>query len=94
MGIIIYVLFFNKYPYQGENKYEILDQISLGEEILEKTGNSALDDLIRKLLIEEPEKRLTWEEYFNHSYFIKKIEGEEEKKEPKIFEEKKEPKIF
>ena len=90
MGIIIYVLFFNKYPYQGENKYEILDQISLGEEILEKTGNSDLDDLIRKLLIEEPEKRLTWEEYFNHSYFIKKIEGEEEKKESKIFEEKKE----
>ena len=89
MGIIIYVLFFNKYPYQGENKYEILNQISLGEKILEKTGNSDLDELIRKLLIEEPEKRMTWEEYFNYPFFLNKSDGkEEEEKEEKIYEKK------
>ena len=87
IGIIIYVLFFNKYPYHGENKYELLNQISYGEKILEKTGNSDLDDLIKKLLIEDPEKRMTWEEYFNHSYFINKIGEEEKEKREEIFEE-------
>ena len=30
-----------------------------------------LRDLINKLLVEDPDKRLSWEEYFNHPFFAK-----------------------
>ena len=32
-----------------------------------------MDDLIGKLLIEDPIKRLNWDEYFNHSFFKDEI---------------------
>ena len=28
-----------------------------------------LDDLIRKLLVADPNKRITWNEYFEHPFF-------------------------
>ena len=34
-----------------------------------KTGDANLDDLICKLLEKKPNKRITWDEYFNHSFF-------------------------
>ena len=69
LGIIIYVLLFKKYPYMGEDEEEILDDINdKGQKFFEKSGNADLDDLIRKLLVEDPSKRLSWEEYFNHPF--------------------------
>ena len=69
LGIIIYVLFFNDFPYKGNNEKEILDKIKNGEENLKKTGISDLDDLIRNLLVEDPEKRMNWKNYFEHPFF-------------------------
>ena len=69
LGIIIYVLFFNDFPYKGNNEKEILDNIKNGEENLKKTGISDLDDLIRNLLVEDPEKRMNWKNYFEHPFF-------------------------
>ena len=57
LGVIIYVLFFKKFPEIKEGKCEI-----------ESTGNLDLDDLLRNLLITNPEERLTWKNYFNHSF--------------------------
>ena len=45
--------------------------------IIQKTNNIYLDDLIKKLLIEKPfdenknNCRISWEDYFNHSFFNK-----------------------
>ena len=46
---------------------------------IEKKGQSVLDfipkkdsllkDLLSKMLVEDPEKRISWEEYFNHPFF-------------------------
>ena len=70
LGIIIYVLHFNKYPYSAEHILGIYNQIkTLGQKILAKTQNFFLDDLIRKLLVADPKKRITWKEYFNHPFF-------------------------
>ena len=69
MGVIIYALYFNEYPFIGNNASEILSQISLSGDILEKSENSALDDLIQKLLVEDPQQRMSWEQYFNHPFF-------------------------
>ena len=70
IGVIIYVLCFKEYPYKGSTEEAILDKIKkFGQKKFKKSGNSILDDLISKLLIEDPEKRIGWEDYFNHSFF-------------------------
>ena len=72
LGIIIYVLYFEEYPYKGESKEELLEEIKKGKQSLKKTGNSDLDKLIRGLLIEDPDERMDWNQYFNHPFFVKK----------------------
>ena len=78
IGIIIYQLYFKEYPYKG-GQVAIYNQImQLGEKILKKTKNEKLDNLISSLLIREPEKRINYEDYFNHPFFNKEnyIESE------------------
>ena len=77
IGVIIYALYFNDYPFKGTNTSKILKQINLVDDILRKSENSALDDLIRKLLIEDPEQRLSWDEYFHHPFFSTENEDKE-----------------
>ena len=70
IGIIIYQLYFKEYPYKGETQVAIYNQIKkFGKKILKKTKNEKLDNLIDSLLIREPEKRINYEEYFNHPFF-------------------------
>ena len=71
LGIIIYILYFKEYPYKGENKLKIIEQINKNKQNFKKTGNSDLDDLIIKLLNDDPQKRISWEDYFNHPFFLK-----------------------
>ena len=76
IGIIIYQLFFKTYPYQGIAPFAIYNQIiNNGKKVLKKTGDKDLDDLIDKLLYKEPEKRISYEEYFNHPFFKKNKEN-------------------
>ena len=70
LGIIIYQLFFKKYPYNGITGVAIYNQIiRLGQGVIKKTGYKKLDNLIKKLIVEDPEKRLSWEDYFNEPIF-------------------------
>ena len=72
IGVIIYQLYFKRPPFIGNKEYSILNLIK-NQGILKKTGYYKLDDLITKLLIEDPKKRLNWDEYFNHSFFKDEI---------------------
>ena len=82
LGIIIYVLFFRDYPYKGENQLSLLNQITnQGQNLLRYSNNKYFDDLVRKLLTEDQNKRITWKEYFNDPFFIT---PEKQKKENKI----------
>ena len=74
LGIIIYKLYFKKYPYEGMSTNALLRLInSTGQKILDKSDNKDFDDLIRKLLIKDPKERISWEDYFNHPFFNQKI---------------------
>ena len=68
LGILIYTLFFQEFPFDGDNDNTLISQINLNKEI-KKTGCSELDNLMGKLLIKDPNKRLTWKQYFNHPFF-------------------------
>jgi len=78
IGIIIYQLFSKEYPYKG-TPVAIYNQIKkLGKKFLRRTKDDKLDNLIDSLLIREPEKRINYEDYFNHPFFNKEnyIESE------------------
>ena len=72
IGIIIYRLFFNDYPYKGKTEFAILNNIKkLGLNILRKTKDITLDNLIQGLLTRDIRKRFSWEDYFSHPFFNK-----------------------
>ena len=60
LGVIIYQLYFKQYPYNALTESGLLNLISKrGHSCLKKTNNPQLDDLIRKLLVSDPKKRLS-----------------------------------
>ena len=70
LGIIIYELYYKERPYKGKSEIVILEQINLlGINKIKKSNNKILDDLISKLLEPNPSKRISWNEYFEHSFF-------------------------
>ena len=70
LGVIIYQLFFKEYPYRGNCDIALYKKIKNdGHKLLKKSGDPKLDNLIRHLLIKDPNKRYTWEQYFNDEFF-------------------------
>ena len=70
LGVIIYQLFFKEYPYKADMQLAIYNKIkNYGKKILKRTKYENLDNLIDSLLIRDPNKRINYEEYFNHSFF-------------------------
>ena len=70
LGVIIYQLYTKKLPYSGALDNEILKQIDqLGQSVLDVIKDSKLKDLLSKLLVKNPEKRISWKEYLQHDYF-------------------------
>ena len=77
LGVIIYMLFTGKFPYEGKENSdtEILEIIkSSGKKNLKQISNDPqFDHLIRALLTVNPEERLTWEEFFDHPFLTKGV---------------------
>ena len=71
-GIIIYQLYIKNFPYRGTVEKAILNQIKQkGLSVLNAIDpkDKNLKDLLSKLLVSNPEKRISWEEYFNNPFF-------------------------
>ena len=68
LGIIIYYMLFNEYPYKGDTEFQLNNDIHSNKK-LKKIDNKELDDLISKMLIIDFNKRISWNDYFNHSFF-------------------------
>ena len=71
IGILIYLLYFKEFPFTGNDEKELLDNIKsiIEEGKLKKIDDDQLNDLMNKLLIINPKDRITWEDYFYHSFF-------------------------
>jgi serine/threonine protein kinase len=59
IGVIIYVLKFKELPYMSFYSGKIPNQFD----------NKFLDDLVHKLIVIDPKKRINWEDYFSHPFF-------------------------
>ena len=74
LGVIIFIFYFRQYPFNGKNESEIKNDIEKNvDKLVIKTDDKALDDLIKGLLNPNPNKRLSWDQYFNHYFFVKRI---------------------
>ena len=69
LGVIIYYLSFNEYPYNGITEVQINKDIHSGKK-LKKSNDDKLNDLLDKMLYIEPFYRINWEMYFNHPFFL------------------------
>ena len=68
IGIIIYHLLFKDLPFKGKNEGMILQTI-LQNNIPRNPTDQLLNDLIHRLLVVDPSKRITWKDYFAHPFF-------------------------
>ena len=70
LGVIIYQLYTKKPPYTGRFDNEILQRIDkLGQSVLNVIEDKKLKDLLSKLLVKEPENRISWKVYLEHDFF-------------------------
>ena len=78
IGVIIYMLKFVSVPYSdfyGGRIPNMLKFVSVpytdfyGGRIPKKFDDYNLNDLVNKLIVVDPTKRISWQYYFNHPYF-------------------------
>ena len=69
IGILLYELFFGIYPYNFKipNSQTIINKLNKNELFILPADND-FKDLLLKLICER-EKRIKWEDYFNHPFF-------------------------
>ena len=72
-GVIMYILLSGRPPFPGDSDREIMDKVAIGKYDLEESPfdqlSNAGKDLIKKLLVKDPKKRITASEALNHSWF-------------------------
>ena len=76
VGIITYQLLFKMLPFKARNEKELLNIIINHKGIKIPDGykiSETLLDLLKCLLQFEPSNRISWKQYFEHSFFNEKI---------------------
>ena len=67
IGVIMYQMYFNAVPFFGYNEKLILNDILKKKGIPSKMPKEKdFSDLLLKIFVIDPKKRITWDEYFNH----------------------------
>lgn len=69
IGSILYKLYFNEFPFNGDTQAAIYNDIKRKKNFKICKENYYFNDLIKKLLVIDPNYRMTWEEYFNHKFW-------------------------
>ena len=60
-----------EYIFDGKTKFEILKN-KYANNIKKETDDLKLNDLIKKLVVIDPHKRMEWDDYFKDPFFINK----------------------
>ena len=61
-------MYFKEYPYFGKNEHLLLNDIN-SKKKLKIINNEELNDLLNRMLKIKVNERITWNDYFNHSFF-------------------------
>ena len=68
IGVMLYKLKTGELIFVGNKRDEIKNNKKNGK-LKKKTDDDNLNDLIYKLVVNDPHKRLNWMDYFNHPFF-------------------------
>ena len=69
LGIILYYLCFQEFPFKGKNEFSLLQNIKSNINNIKKVNDNKLNALIKKMLIINPDERIAFNEYYNDSFF-------------------------
>ena len=83
LGILLYFLKTREYIFEGKNFFEKFNN-KLKNKIKKDTDDPLLNDLIKKLVLADPHKRIDWEEYFEHPFFKVNDDKKEIKKDKNL----------
>ncbi len=68
LGVIIYYMLFKEYPFNGKLEYQIIKDIESKKE-LKEIKHKELKDLVHQMLLINENERISWNGYFNHTFF-------------------------
>jgi len=71
VGVILYECLFGKAPYKSESLEELVDKIKSEQPIVIPKGHKITDtcrDLLARCLERDPQRRIEYEEFFNHQF--------------------------
>ena len=72
LGVIIYTILVRKHPYPASDIYELTQNIKNKEKIkIPSSINKSMQSLLSRLLIKNPNNRISWNEIFRHKWFLK-----------------------
>ena len=70
LGVNIYKLKTKDFPYKGKGDNDILKQINeKSQTVLNDIPDGEFKNLLSRLLVENPQERMSWDEYFEHEFF-------------------------
>lgn len=76
LGVTLYELVFKNLPFDGNNVFEIVRSISMSNALKQPSPcDPILWDLISKMLIVDPKKRITIPQIMKHPYFVNAKKG-------------------
>ena len=85
VAVMMYQLYYKEIPYDGMTEQEILNKIR-SQSKYKQPEDEKFRDLINRILVLDPKKRMTWDEYFNHPFFTgKDLHKREEVEKQNIF---------
>ena len=68
LGVILYMLKTGENIFEGKNDFERMT-CKMNGKIKKIKDDDKLNDLICRLVVNDPHKRIEWEDYFNHPFF-------------------------
>ena len=78
VGVLIYYMIKGKYPFDGRRDAVIIGQIEKGINV-NISDDADLNDLIKKTLESDVNKRISWEDFFQHRFLTKEFPGKKKK---------------
>ena len=81
LGVIIYQLLFQKFPFFGESMVSLINDVWKKKGIpsdIDTIKDDNLKDLLKKIFVLEPKQRINWNSYFKHPFFQQNDKEEED----------------
>ena len=69
LGVIIYQLYFGEFPFMGNSLVNLLENILIQKKPPKIVNDKKLQDLLDKIFEVDPNKRISWNKYFEHEFF-------------------------